>query len=124
MGGGNLHLGVHFFDVEIYGLVQGFMGSYIGGPHDGVAVGMLWNSAMFGFGLGVMHISIGPSLDYAFSCTNSEFVTNCYQGNPLFGVDARASVELDGFALSLDLHPTFYGASTVTAIVFGGGFEF
>lgn len=124
MGGGNLHLGVHFYGAEIYGLVQGFMGSYLGGPHDGVVVGMLWNSAMFGFGAGPFHLAVGPSIDYAWSCANTESVTNCYQGNPLFGLNARASVQLGGFALTLDVHPSFYGPSTVTALVIGAGFEF
>ena len=123
-GGGNLHLGVHFFGVEIYGLIQGLMGSYLGGPHDGVVVGMLWNSAMFGFGASIFHLAVGPSLDYAWSCTNSAVETNCYQGNPLFGLDARASIQVDGFALTLDVHPTLYGPSTVTAIVLGVGFEY
>lgn len=124
MGGGNLHLGVHFFGVEIYGLIQGFMGSYLGGPHDGVVVGMLWNSAMFGFGVEMFHLAVGPSLDYAWSCANSALVANCYQGNPLFGLDARAAVQLGGFSISLDVHPSFYGPSTVTAIVLGVGFEY
>lgn len=124
MGGGNLHLGVQFFGVEIYGLVQGFMGSYLGGPHDGVVVGMLWNSAMFGFGVDMFHLAVGPSIDYAWSCANSALVSNCYQGNPLFGLNARAAIQLGGFAITLDVHPSFYGPSTVTAIVLGVGFEY
>lgn len=124
MGGAGLHLGIHFFGVEIFGLSQGFIGSLVTGPHSGSAQGLLWNSAMFGFGVGVFHLAAGPSLDFAWGCEDQIGDARCYHGAPLIGIDGRAALVFGPFSVSIDVHPTFYRGGTVTGIVAGIGVEF
>ena len=126
MGGGQVHFGVHIHGFELYGITQGFVGSLMyNGSHSGSATGLLWNSVMFGFGTHRFHIAVGPSLDFAWGCTDSLGSTGCYNSNgPLFGVDVRLALQFGEFELSVNVHPTFYGKSTVTAITVGVGWAY
>ena len=124
MGGGQIHAGVHFFGVEVYGLSQGFVGSLTAGPHSGEVQGLMWNSAMFGFGVGVFHLAAGPSLDFAWGCADNNGTASCYRGDYLFGIDGRIALQFGGFEVSANVHPTFYGRSTVTGITLGLGWAY
>ncbi len=124
MGGAQVHAGIHFFGVEIYGLSQGFIGSIMAGEHRGTVQGLLWNSAMFGFGVGVFHLAAGPSLDFAWGCTANDGGSACYNGSPLFGIDGRLALQFGSFEVSANVHPTFYGQSTVTGITLGLGWAY
>jgi hypothetical protein len=124
MGGAGVHLGVHFFGVEVYGLSQGFIGSVVAGPHNGALQGVLWNSAMLGFGVAFFHLGVGPSLDFAWGCGDQNDGSLCYSGAPMIGIDGRAALVFGPVALSIDIHPTFYREGTVTGIVGGVGWEF
>jgi hypothetical protein len=124
MGGGQVHAGIHFFGVEIYGLTQGFVGSLMVGSHSGEIQGLLWSSAMFGFGAGPFHLAAGPSLDFAWGCTDSANGADCYHGAPLYGIDARMALQFGSFEVSANVHPTFYGHSTVTGITVGLGWAY
>jgi hypothetical protein len=121
MGGAQVHVGIHFFGVEIYGLSQGFVGSLVMGSHSGEVQGLLWNSAMFGFGAGPFHLAAGPSLDFAWGCSDNDGGADCYHGAPLYGIDARMALQFGHFEVSANVHPTFYGQSTVTGITLGLG---
>jgi len=121
MGGAQVHVGIHFFGVEIYGLSQGFIGSLMVGNHQGQVEGISWNSAMLGFGVGVFHLAAGPSLDFAWGCSDSSNGAQCFQGAPLFGIDGRLALQFGSFEVSANVHPTFYGHSTVTGITLGLG---
>lgn len=124
MGGAQMHFGVHFYGVEIYGLTQGFVGDVLSAGHNGSMQGVLWNSAMFGFGAGVFHLAAGPSLDFAWGCSDTSSGTDCYNGAPLYGIDARVALQFGNFELSANVHPTFYGRSTVTGITLGLGWAY
>lgn len=122
MGGIGVHAGIHLFGFEVYGLSQGFLGSLTMGPHSGAMQGLLWNSAMIGFGVGPFHLAAGPSLDFAWGCEDDQNGASCYHGTPLYGADARVALQFGHFEVSANVHPTFYGRSTVTGITLGVGF--
>lgn len=122
MGGVGVHAGIHLYGFEVYGLSQGFLGSLTMGPHSGAMQGILWNSAMFGFGVGPFHLAAGPSLDFAWGCEDDQNGASCYHGTPLYGADARVALQFGHFEVSANVHPTFYGHSTVTGITLGLGF--
>jgi hypothetical protein len=124
MGGAQMHFGVHLFGFEMYGLTQGFIGSLTVGSHQGSMEGLLWNSAMFGFGVGVFHLAAGPSLDFAWGCSDTNGDAGCYHGAPLYGINGRLALQFGSFEVSANVHPTFYGRSTVTGITVGLGWAF
>jgi hypothetical protein len=121
MGGAQLHVGIHLYGFEVYGLTQGFIGSLVAGDHRGQVEGLWWNSAMFGFGAGPFHLAAGPSLDFAWGCRDDNGQAGCYHGSPLYGIDARLALQFGSFEVSANVHPTFYGRSTVTGITLGLG---
>jgi hypothetical protein len=112
---------VHIHGFELYGLTQGFIGSLVVGDRRGEMEGLWWNSAMLGFGAGPFHLAAGPSLDFAWGCSDSVNGATCYHGAPLFGIDGRAALQFGHFEVSANVHPTFYGGSTVTGITLGLG---
>ncbi len=124
MGGVGVHFGIHIFGFELFGLSQGFIGSIMGGPNSGSVEGVLWHSGMLGFGVGPFHLAVGPSLDFAWGCRDQNAGARCYNGDALFGLDGRAALVFGSFSVSVDVHPTFYGSSTVTGIVLGLGWEY
>lgn len=127
MGGGQVHAGVHIHGFEMYGLTQAFFGSLTTSGHASNMTGLMWNSAMFGFGAGVFHIAAGPSLDFAWGCTDPSPAIGdggCYNGAPLWGIDARIALQFGMFEVSANVHPTFYGRSTVTGITLGLGWAY
>jgi hypothetical protein len=124
MGGAQVHAGVHFFGVEIYGLSQAFIGGLTMGSHRGEVQGLWWNSAMLGFGAGPFHLAAGPSLDFAWGCSDEQGGADCFHGAPLYGIDGRVALALGSFELSANVHPTFYGHSTVTGITVGIGWVY
>ena len=121
MAGVGVHVGTRVLGGEIFGLMQGFVGGLLSGPHTGSAQGLLWSSAMFGLGVGPLHIAFGPSLDIAWGCDQQD--ERCFRGAPLLGFDVRGAVHFGTSFVSLDLHPTFYEEGTVTAIVAGVGWQ-
>lgn len=121
MGGAHVYAGIHFFGVEIYGLSQGFIGSLTMGPHSGSVEGIVWNSAMLGFGVGPFHLAAGPSLDFAWGCSDDQAGADCYHGAAMFGLDGRLALQFGNFEVSTNIHPTFYGSSTVTGLSVGLG---
>jgi hypothetical protein len=123
IGGVGAHLGVHIVGFELYGLSQAFIGGLTAGPNSGSVTGLWWNSAMIGFGAGPFHLAAGPSLDFAWGCRDQNDAGRCYHGDNLFGLDGRVALQLASFLVSFDVHPTFYRGSTVTAFVFGVGWE-
>ncbi len=122
MGGVGVHAGIHLFGLEVYGLSQGFLGGLTVGPHSGAMQGILWSSAMLGFGVGPFHLAAGPSLDFAWGCEDDQNGASCYHGTPLYGADARLALQFGHCEVSANVHPTFYGRSTVTGITLGLGF--
>lgn len=124
VGGAQVHVGVHVHGLEIYGMTQGFVGSLVGDPHGGEVQGIAWSSAMLGFGVDVFHLAIGPSLDFAWGCTDTRNGAGCYRGDLLLGFDARVALQFGHFEVSADVHPTLYGRSTVTGITLGLGWAF
>lgn len=124
MGGAQVHVGVHVYGLEVYGLTQGFVGSIVGSPHGGTVEGLAWNSAMLGFGAGVFHLAAGPSLDFAWGCSDTSNGAGCYRGDYLLGFDARVALQFGHFEVSANVHPTLYGRSTVTGITVGVGWAY
>ena len=124
LGGIGVHAGIHLYGFEVYGLSQGLLGSVTAGPHRAALQGVSWNSVMLGFGAGPFHLAVGPSLDFAWGCSEQTGDGSCYRGDGLFGLDGRVAVELDHFAISVDVHPTFYQSSAVLGVVFGLGWAY
>jgi hypothetical protein len=124
MGGVGLRLG---FDVagplQLYLQSQGFVGRLTSGPEGGTAQGLLWNSVMADLHFGVLHLAVGPSLDFAWGCTQGGPSEGCIHGAPLFGLDGRVALQFDRFVLSVDVHPTFIDGDVTTGIVGGLGWQ-
>lgn len=119
--GASLALGLRFYGVEVFGLMRAYGGTLIGGASEGHGVGIMWSAAMFGFAAGPFHLAAGPSLDLAWGCSDANASSGCYSGGPLAGMDGRVSIQLEHLTITLDVHPTFYRTSTVTAMILGVG---
>lgn len=124
IGGAGLRLGFGIGPFELYAQHQGFVGALSAGPESGSGQGLLFNSLMLGLGLGPFHIAAGPSLDFAWGCSADQSSSSCYRGDWLPGLDVRAAIQVGHLALSVNVHPTLYGSSAVTALVFGAGWEY
>ncbi len=124
MGGVGLRLG---FDVAgplaIFLESQGFVGRLTSGPQGGTAEGLMWNSLMADLHFGPFHVGVGPSLDFAWGCTQGGLSEGCIHGAPLFGLDGRVALQFDHFVVSVDAHPTFIDGDVSTGIVGGLGWQ-
>jgi hypothetical protein len=124
MGGVGLRLG---FDVagplSLFVQSQGFLGRLTTGPEGGSAQGLMWNSLMVDLHFGALHMGAGPSLDFAWGCTQGGPSEGCIHGAPLFGIDGRLALQFDHFVLSFDVHPTFLDGGVSTGLVGGLGWQ-
>ena len=124
MGGLGLRLG---FDVtgplSLFVQSQGFVGRLTSGPQGGTAQGVMWNSLMVDLHFGPVHIGAGPSLDFAWGCSEGGIGQGCISGAPLFGIDGRLALQFEHFVVSVDAHPTFIDGQVSTGIVGGLGWQ-
>lgn len=121
MGGVGLRLGLDVAGpFSLFVQSQGFVGRLTSGPQGGSAEGLLWNSLMADLHFGPVHVGAGPSLDFAWGCTEGGPSQGCIHGSPLFGVDGRVALQFDHFVLSFDVHPTFLDGGEISTGLVGG----
>ena len=132
LGGIALRLGVQFNElIAIYWQSQGLLGRFLPAPGDGLA-GFSFNTAMLDFTVGnIVQLGIGPSLDFVWGCSE-EHQNACSSSGAYLGGDARIAVVLGGagpgrrtgLALSLDIHPTWFGDRyAAVAFLLGASYE-
>ena len=121
VGGAQLRLGFEADAFEMFAQFSGLVGSVLSGPNGGTVQGLLWNSVLLGGHVGVLHLGIGPSADLAWGCDTG---TGCFDGLPLFGIDARVALNLGPVVVSAQLHPTWLRDIPVWGALGGVGFGF
>ena len=116
------------FAVYVHG--QFLFGQFLPEPAEGL-VGFVFSAILFELtAADFLQIGVGPSLDFVLGC-DDRLQPVCAGSGPRFGSDARVSFLVGGsdpdhpsnLALSLDVHPTWFGGDTAIALLAGIGYE-
>ncbi len=127
-GGLRLQLGARVHEhVALYWQGQALAGAFVS-PDETIAVGLGWNAAMVEASYGIFQVAAGPSFDASLRCAVDAGQTTAASalGCEAFagpGIASRVGARLGAFALSGDLHVSFYEAGPDVWVLFGIGVQ-